>query len=291
MKGEFTMLTHSFKSPLVLLLFVMLSLLLPFSGFGQTPPPAVAEDDAAFTKENTPVIIDVLANDPGTIDPTTLKITTPPSVGAQAAINPDHTITYTPKPNTVGTDTFVYEVCASGTTGCDSATVTIEIALVVPIDIKPGSCPNPINVKSWGVLPVAILGTADFDVTEINVSSIRLAGVAPQRFGSSIEDVAGPFPGVIQDTPSCQDCIQTGPDGFKDLTLKFSTQAIVRALGTVNDEECIVLELTGELKDGTSIVGEDVVRILKKGNSWGWGNKPFQLPTWGNTPFKFPKWW
>ena len=143
----------------------------------------------------------------------------------------------------------------------------------VYIDIKPGSCPNPINVKSWGVLPVAILGTADFDVTQIKVSSIRLVGVAPQPFGSAIEDVAAPFPGVIQDTPSCQDCIVTGPDGFNDLTLKFSTQEIARALGEVNDEECVVLELTGELNDGTPIAGEDVVRILNKRQRLGSGGK------------------
>jgi hypothetical protein len=44
------------------------------------------------------------------------------------------------------------------------------------IDIKPQSFPNPLNVKSKGVLPVAILGTEDFDVSEIDVSSILLEG-------------------------------------------------------------------------------------------------------------------
>ena len=55
---------------------------------------------------------------------------------------------------------------------------------------------------------------------------------------------------------------------------KVSTQAIVAALGVGNltDEQCLVLELTGELKDDTPIAGEDVVRILKKGNSFGYGH-------------------
>ena len=35
----------------------------------------------------------------------------------------------------------------------------------VSLDIKPGSCPNPISGISRGVLPVAVLGTADLDVT------------------------------------------------------------------------------------------------------------------------------
>ena len=44
----------------------------------------------------------------------------------------------------------------------------------VAVDIKPGSCPNPLNIKSKGVLPVAILGTEDFDVKDIKVNSIRI---------------------------------------------------------------------------------------------------------------------
>ena len=31
----------------------------------------------------------------------------------------------------------------------------------ISVDIKPQSCPNPVNVNAKGVLPVAILGTAD----------------------------------------------------------------------------------------------------------------------------------
>src|SRR4030042_5245628 len=46
--------------------------------------------------------------------------------------------------------------------------------VAVAVDIKPGSCPNPMNVKSRGVLPVAILGTAEFDVTTIVPESIQL---------------------------------------------------------------------------------------------------------------------
>jgi hypothetical protein len=37
---------------------------------------------------------------------------------------------------------------------------TTESEPSVYVDIKPGSCPNPLNTKSKGVLPVAILGTA-----------------------------------------------------------------------------------------------------------------------------------
>jgi hypothetical protein len=63
---------------------------------------------------------------------------------------------------------------------------------LINVDIKPGTCPNPVNVKARGVLPVAILGTADFDVTTIDPASVRLEGVAPIRW--ALEDVATPVP-------------------------------------------------------------------------------------------------
>lgn len=135
----------------------------------------------------------------------------------------------------------------------------------VPVDIKPGSCPNPLNVKEKGVLPIAILGTSDFDVTQVDPASVRLEGVAPLRW--SLEDVATPFEPFIGKEDAF-DCTDEGPDGFLDLTLKFDAQEIVAALGDVNDGDVLVLTLTGNLLeefDGTPIQGEDVVVILEKG--------------------------
>jgi len=136
----------------------------------------------------------------------------------------------------------------------------------VAIDIKPGSCPNPLNVKSQGVLPVTILGTAGFDVTQVDPATVKLEGVAPLRW--AIEDVA---------TPSGE-CNTLGPDGYLDLNLKFDTQMILVQLGLVDsplfdllegatpsDGDCIMLKLTGYLYDGTPIWGEDTVLIIKKG--------------------------
>ncbi len=41
----------------------------------------------------------------------------------------------------------------------------ITVIRPVALDIHPTSCPNPLNPKSRGLMPVAVLGTADFDVT------------------------------------------------------------------------------------------------------------------------------
>ena len=128
--------------------------------------------------------------------------------------------------------------------------------------LKPGSCPNSINIKTKGVLPAAILGTDNFDVQDIDRTSIRVAGVAPIR--SVFRDVETPFePFTGKESP--HDCNGYGPDGFMDLTVKFKAREIIEALGQSNDGDVFVLEITGALKDGTSIQGEDVVIILKKG--------------------------
>ena len=170
----------------------------------------------------------------------------------------------------------------------DICFTTIE----VPVDIKPTSCPNPINTKSNGVTPVAILGTLDFDVTQINPVTVTLAGASPLRW--DWEDVATPFEPYTGKEDCDLDCNTLGPDGYLDLTLKFNTQELLDYIGTVesfevNEEElntlesgvddqvttitgetlsvgdCLVIQLEGLLLDGTPIIGEDVVRILEKG--------------------------
>jgi dipeptidyl aminopeptidase/acylaminoacyl peptidase len=126
-------------------------------------------------------------------------------------------------------------------------------------DIKPGSCPNLVNLKSKGVLPVAVLGTEEFNITTINLLSIRLQGVAALR--GSIEDVGTPYADPMDEC----DCSTGAEDGFADLTLKFDAQELLGALGSVSDGEIVVLTLTGELSDGTPIEGKDCITILSKG--------------------------
>jgi sugar lactone lactonase YvrE len=124
--------------------------------------------------------------------------------------------------------------------------------------------------ESKGVLPVAILGTEDFDVNDIDIASIRLEGVAPIR--SSYEDVAAPLP----EANDCN-CTTDGPDGFLDLTLKFKTQEIVEALGDVNDGDVLSLTFTGSLSDETPIEGEDCVSIVGRFKPFSKGDLNFFL--------------
>ncbi|MDH3669561.1 MAG: hypothetical protein OES46_00145 [Gammaproteobacteria bacterium] len=143
-----------------------------------------------------------------------------------------------------------------------TGTIPLSVFEPVALDIKPQNCPNPLNTKSKGVTPVAVLGTADLDVTQIDIASLRLEGVAAIR--SAIEDVATPFTptnGLVD----ALDCNDFGPDGFDDLTLKFDSQELIQALGDVEDGEVRVLTLIGVLLDGTPIEGHDVVVIKAKG--------------------------
>jgi hypothetical protein len=80
--------------------------------------------------------------------------------------------------------------------------------------------------------------------------------------------VATPFEQSVDKEDCFEDCNEYGPDGSMDLTVKFDNQEVVEALGDLEDRDCLVLTLTGNLKEefgGTSIVGEDVTLILKKG--------------------------
>jgi hypothetical protein len=106
---------------------------------------------------------------------------------------------------------------------------------------------------------VAVLGSEDFDVFNIDPASIRIEGIAPIR--SSYEDIATP---VSNKTDDC-DYTTEGPDGYLDLVLKFDTQEIVAALGSVYDGDELMLTLTGEDLDGTPIEGTDCVVIIAKG--------------------------
>ena len=88
-----------------------------------TPVLPVAADDRTTTPIDTPVVVNVLAND-------TPNGATPPNVvtnptNGTTVVNPDGTIEYRPHTGFEGIDTFVYELC--NTDGCASATVTIEV--------------------------------------------------------------------------------------------------------------------------------------------------------------------
>jgi hypothetical protein len=99
------------------------------SGGNLSNVPPVANDDTAETDEDTSVDVDVTLNDTdsdGTIDDTSVVVTTGPSDGS-VLVNPTTgVVTYTPDADFNGSDSFVYSVADDGG-ATDTATVDITI--------------------------------------------------------------------------------------------------------------------------------------------------------------------
>jgi len=126
----------------------------------------------------------------------------------------------------------------------------------VDIDIKPGSFPNSFNVNSKGVLPVAILGAADFDVTTVNASTVVLTWPGITLPAGARAEGVPPLRWALEDV---------NRDGFMDIGLKYSMKAAVPYTVTHESPGDLIMTLKGNLKrefGGTPIAGEDTVRII-----------------------------
>ena len=110
-----------------------------------------------------------------------------------------------------------------------------------------------LNPKKKGALKIAVCGTKDFEVSNVDPEKVRLAGVQPWHWKQ-------------KDSSLCLD----GKDGVVDLVLKFKNREVVEALGPdLEDTNGVTLALTGELNDGTAFGGEWVAEIKKKGKRYG----------------------
>jgi len=132
--------------------------------------PPVAVDNAGTTDEDTPITIDVLANDDDVDGDSifTSSILVGPANGS-VVINPDGTTTYTPDPNYTGTDTFTYVITATdGLT--DTAIVVITID---PVNDPPVAVDNASTTDEDTPVTIDVLGNdSDVDGDTISTATI-----------------------------------------------------------------------------------------------------------------------
>jgi len=121
----------------------------------------------------------------------------------------------------------------------------ITRGMEIEIDIKPGSYPNAVNLGSHGVIPVAILSTADFDATSVDPATIELAGS-----GVAVRGKGNKFMSYEEDVDS---------DGLLDLVCQIETENLQE--GSFQDGYA---ELTGETFAGVPILGWDEITIVPK---------------------------
>ena len=133
----------------------------------------------------------------------------------------------------------------------------VSPTLIIEIDIKPGSDDNPINLKSNGVIPVAILGSDHLDMGQVDVSTVMFGPgeAAPIHADGHLEDING--------------------DTIMDLVLHFKTQET----GINNSDE--EASLTGKMVYGQDIAGTDSISIVA-GSDKGKGKA--KMPVNGQQP-------
>ncbi len=171
-------------------------------------------------------------------------------------------------PNTTGSTndqsaaiTASRQVCAAGdytvrltVTDKDGGSGWDELTLTVPyipvgIDIMPGTSLNPVNLKQGGNLPVAILGSANLDVADIDASSLTLGDETSPDTPVSVKN-KGSSAAYMEDV---------NKDGRMDLVVMFDVKDLVGMYGDLT-MSTTQLVLRGFLTDGcTNIRGVDVV--------------------------------
>jgi len=135
-----------------------------------------------------------------------------------------------------------------------------SISLIPPpppiiVDIKPGPSNNTVALNGNGTLQVGILANSDFDVLDIDIDSLL--------FGDPIL-VDGGATALGATSDRLRDL---NHDGLDDLLVGFSISDLVD--GGALDASSVEGRLTGELFDGTPIVGSDIVRMVPQNNGGG----------------------
>ena len=176
-----------------------------------TPP--VAVNDSYTISENTPKVLNILANDTdqnGTIVPTSVVITTPPSHGTIGIDSTTGAVTYTPTNGYLGADSFKYKVSDDAGAVSNIATVSLQVVPAPPIAnddtiTTPENTPVTINELANDVAIAASLvpgsvvivtpptqGTTSINTTNGNITyTPNLNYFGPDKIQYTVRDTNG----------------------------------------------------------------------------------------------------
>ena len=146
----------------------------------------------------------------------------------------DHQVAFTTLVHFVG-DLPSNEIVVVGRLSADKQPQSVSI------DINPGSDPNCFNINGHGVIPVAVLGDEDFDVNQIDVTTLSLAGLKVR-----VRSNKGPLCSIEY----------SNDDAYPDLVCHFEDDP--SSWNTAND----IATLTGSLLDGTPFEGTDSICVV-----------------------------
>ncbi|WP_428628510.1 Ig-like domain-containing protein [Sphingopyxis sp.] len=160
-----------------------------------TNPAPVAVNDTVSTPEDTPLIINVLANDSDPDGDPLMVVAAVASIG-QVTVNANNTITYAPPANFNGNVTINYTI-SDGQGGTANAQVTIIVTPVQDPPIVVTPLGNRSNVDAQAGISVATAGS--FTDPDGDTLSYTATGLPP---GLSINATTGVISGTIDRSAS-----------------------------------------------------------------------------------------
>lgn len=134
-------------------------------------------------------------------------------------------------------------------------------ALQIFVDLRPGICPNHLRTESPLTVPIAVLGTMDFEVAWLDPGSVRLS-----REGTVGE--VKPVSWIYKDVATAAiggvcACHKLRGDGLDDLEFYFENRDLVKVLELGgHSDELVPIIMTGSLMTGEAVEGIDCAMVI-----------------------------
>ena len=169
----------------------------------------------------------------------------------------DVTSFLSPGPNTLTLTTGVVSDCLGLIVSLIDLPAGAAPDQPIEIDIKPNSDPSSFGCKAKGNIPVALLGSAGFDVANVDANTVRFGKVGDET--GEVHVKKGDAKRHIEDVNG---------DGFDDMVFHFNfADTGFTCVDIPTGEKSVTLEgtLTGETTDGTAFSATSDIRLTGGG--------------------------